>query len=732
MLDTLRELPNPFDFANPVSDERRFFGRSTETADVIYYLNHAKTTSNPIHLAFVGARAAGKTSFLNMTELEAKRRDFCTVRINLNEGDVASDLHFFRKLFHSIAMAAFSAGVFGGKTGVSFFSYLDLIATGDVADREQIPFPSAFFIARGLKTGNTNVIIPDDMLTDDLVSISSALQKPVIVLIDECNVLSANRIILEKLRNIFMNIRGYMLVFAATGDFFPTMDEVFSPIMRQFKRIDIGAFKTDDDVRECVRKPLLDLGLTERDVNDLVQPVFVREVNAITGRRPYEIQLICHTLFRRCQERVARRFTLDLRTLESIQDLIATGQNISERPAIKAARSLNRRMFSALSSVTNCEEKLDAAGWWRLEYLFHGTLRWTQADFFSAIDHLIGKGLLSSDDEGLRFSGDEFDKIYIKYYSRIKQSLVRFSQQPLEAYILRTFSEVYSEFTDIIPLTGLATAEYASDVEGMLDFLSDNPTVDPTSVTITPVFEDLLTNIIELDSGRTVRLFEIYYRSDMGAGQFWFVWPHPEHASGLKKLTRRLEDLTRRGAEVTFHVSAKWYDLTVPTIETIVQKIVSLNHEQFSTRMGRVFIDLVHAFYVRRKDKERARTTAAGVLAITNSRLHSESNNVGYLYMDYGDYEEANRWFEAAAQYAAGEMEQILQYNVAVLHCLQGNYAAARSAFSIVENLRTVDVSCVHRIFVSDDTLRHEEIETPPSLVELSREAISALDAIAV
>ena len=83
MLEKLHELANPYDFANPVSDDRLFIGRATETADVTYYLSHAKQTNRPIHLAFVGARAAGKTSFLNVTELEAARRGFCTVRVNL-------------------------------------------------------------------------------------------------------------------------------------------------------------------------------------------------------------------------------------------------------------------------------------------------------------------------------------------------------------------------------------------------------------------------------------------------------------------------------------------------------------------------------------------------------------------------------------------------------------------------------------------------------------------------
>jgi hypothetical protein len=360
MLNKLREFPNPYDFANPVSDERLFVGRTTETADVIYYLNHAQKTQRPIHLAFVGGRAAGKTSFLNMAELEAKRRGFCTVRINLDEGDVESDQNFFRKLFNAVVMAAFASGAYGGKKSETFFSYLELTSTHTVQDKEKMPFVFGLLLANALKSGSRNVHVADDVLGDDLTAISLELKRPVVILMDECNVLRENRIILEKLRNVFMNLPGYMLVLAATEDFFPVMDDVFSPIMRQFKRIDIGPLKSDDDVRECIHKPLQNLGLVDNEVRQLAPRMFISDVDVLSGRRPYEVQLICHTLFRRCQEGSAKRFSLDLKTLESIQSQLASGQNVDARPVIRAAKSVRRKLFQALDMVCSSSEPLSA------------------------------------------------------------------------------------------------------------------------------------------------------------------------------------------------------------------------------------------------------------------------------------------------------------------------------------------------------------------------------------
>lgn len=70
---SLHDLPNPYDYSNPVKEDRLFFGRDEELGDVDYYLLQAKRTNNPIHLAFIGDRASGKTSFLNITEIYAKK-----------------------------------------------------------------------------------------------------------------------------------------------------------------------------------------------------------------------------------------------------------------------------------------------------------------------------------------------------------------------------------------------------------------------------------------------------------------------------------------------------------------------------------------------------------------------------------------------------------------------------------------------------------------------------------
>ena len=116
-MTNLSTVHNPYDFANPVSDETLFFGRAAELEEIQYYIDLANSAEKPINLALLGPRAAGKTSLLNMTEKLGEKRNFCTVRVNLDEGDIQNELRFFHKLFYSIFTSACQKGAFGGISG---------------------------------------------------------------------------------------------------------------------------------------------------------------------------------------------------------------------------------------------------------------------------------------------------------------------------------------------------------------------------------------------------------------------------------------------------------------------------------------------------------------------------------------------------------------------------------------------------------------------------------------
>ncbi|KQV18263.1 hypothetical protein ASC97_29850 [Rhizobium sp. Root1203] len=662
-----------------------------------------------------------------MAELEAKRRDFCPVRINLNEGDVLTDLDFFRKVLSAIIMAAFAAGAFGGRKGAAFFHYLELTASGEVKDVEQIPFVSAILIAQALRAGNKLLNVPDEIVTDDLITISAEVKKPIILLIDECNVLKNNRIILEKLRNIFMNLPGYMLMFAATEDFFPIMDDVFSPIMRQFKRIDIGPFKGDDDVRQCVQRPLERFALTPRDIRTLASSSFIKEVEALSARKPYEIQLICHELFRRCQEGKAKRFSLNLTTIEGIQAELARGQNVNDRSVIKSARKLRANFLQALEALCGGTEELSVSDSWRLEYLLHGETRWKQEQFVQISEELETLGLIVIDGHSTRFCGDQFDRVYLKYIARSKNTRVTLAELPVENYIFTLFALVAPDIEAMIPIGGITTESGAQDIAPTIDLLAGKPV--PTDYETTPLLENMLTSILYQGPGKAVRLIELQFKSDMAQGQAWYIWREPEHLAGLKKIRRRFDDLTARGLEVGFEINIQSWDIVVPTAKAAADTIQLLGDEHLSTRVANEFMDMVTHYYVTHKDGTRAKEFAEAAFSLQQSRLHQNANNVGYLYIGDGNYKEARLWLQAALQYADEDAIQLHWYNSGVLHALVGDIPAARFDFLRAKDSKGTSAACLYQLTINEQgELDKFEVLDPLDVTPFVDKAISVLN----
>jgi hypothetical protein len=405
-------LHNPYDFANPVLNESLFFGRRSELQEIRYYVDLAKSVPRPINLSILGNRASGKTSLLNMTEQYAKRQGFCTARINLDEGDIQNELRLFFKIFDAILTSVCEEGAFGGLSGKVYDTYVDLISTNCMPtnDPERLFLPFLFPIsyAKSMAAGNLDAPLQDYGFTRDLRKISEESHRPILLLFDEANVLAKSRVHLQKLRNIFMNLSHFMLVLTGTPDLFPLMDEVFSPMVRQFKKVILGEFKSDDETRQCVREPLLLMGLSEKQMSDLA-PDF-GGIHEVSGGRPYEVQLVSHILFRRVQTGRAGKMSLDVAALDEVRQELETSQSLADRPLLRRLRSLNREELSALMYF--------AFGYggtfedmWTVEYFLEGERNWNKKNLNRQLDPLVDREILSCENDTISFRGDEFEKI---------------------------------------------------------------------------------------------------------------------------------------------------------------------------------------------------------------------------------------------------------------------------------------------------------------------------------
>ncbi len=190
----LNSVPNPYDFAKPVSDQEPFIGRDEELTEISYYLGHASKARHPINIAILGGRASGKTSLLNMAENEANKLGLLTVRIDLDEDDAANQLSFFFKVFDAIFSAACDLGAYGGKQSKTFETYLDMVCSLVVPeDKTFCPFLFPVQYSKAQASSNFQAHVPDNRFRQDLIALRAELSRPIVLLFAQGTVHTTSR-----------------------------------------------------------------------------------------------------------------------------------------------------------------------------------------------------------------------------------------------------------------------------------------------------------------------------------------------------------------------------------------------------------------------------------------------------------------------------------------------------------------------------------------------------------
>ena len=107
-------------------------------------------------------------------------------------------------------------------------------------------------------------------------------------------------------RNIFQTVERCSLLLAGTEAVFPALSDVFSPIPRQFHRIDVKPFVRWSDTRELVLNPI-----KEEIFNSIVpKSNVIQELHELCGGAPDEVQLYCHHMYRSVEDGSSKRMSL--------------------------------------------------------------------------------------------------------------------------------------------------------------------------------------------------------------------------------------------------------------------------------------------------------------------------------------------------------------------------------------------------------------------------------------
>ncbi len=698
---------NPFDFANPVSVKDLFVGRRKELEDIAYYLDHAKSAPRTINLALLGERASGKTSLLNIIEIEATERNLVPVRINLNESDVASHLAFWFKIFDSILSRVVTERrgesekfVFNGELGRTYETYLDLVTAYEIPrEKEFCPFLFPIIYAKAMAAGNLNPQVSDSVLNRDLKAIAEELGRPIVILVDECNLLSSKRALLEMVRNTFMNLAGFMLVFTGTPDLFPIMDEVFSPIIRQFKRIEVAPFARLIDTKDAVEKPLNSVGkasLFEMPPTGLFEDLDEKRINFriggelqdlhdLTGGRPYEIQLVCHFMFRRVQQQHDRRMRLSIDVLDDVLRELRQSHDVDTRSIISAVKKLD------IDDLRCLDVLLRSAGRIALEELLFAAFVTSHTEELPEsirlkIPKFVEAGILDMKDDTVSFRGDDFDKIVCKYAARKRDVHLSFDPMSPKGIILSSLyhaSDYEGKRYSVNRSSFLRQLSLDTEENEKCRLLNNWDSLDGMSLeSICRLDDSVLAAIYEdvVEAGSTatrpIVLFRISLEGALCFDKLFYLVKGNDIDRMQDEIQTSLGKIRSRVEQLSGSLSIEQKEIGPSNVHDLFTIAQLSSSEELKECCAACHNSLTFENYVEKRDNAAALTHALLALQMLQYLPKDGLNSLGYVLLASGLFKEAEDvLFEASRS----KVDTVLSlYNLALAKLSQGKRSDAK------------------------------------------------------
>jgi hypothetical protein len=472
---SIYDVSNPYDWSRPVQSKKSFAGRE-EQLSRIENIFAAVKDNLAINVSLTGKRASGKTSMLNAIKHISQDKGGIAVNIDLNENLIRSTIDFWAEVFDNIINLGIPKGLWSnsddmdGHTSPFFKSWrnnIDLNQISTELESQGIRFGDIY--ANAKSTGHDAIARPS-VIQKDLEYLTDELRKCDVtflaILVDEADLFIENMGLMQQIRNIMQNLHNVIFVFAGTEKMFDALDDVFSPIPRQFEKIMIDNFQNLSETRDCVFKPLEALGVRRHEIEQYLSYSLLSELHERSDGNPYHLKLLLHYTFENFllkADKLENNFSIDTNILSKVFRHISQATKQQDRDIVTKLNSCNEEELKAIGFLFqyNGLTISEAAE------LRNAFFRSSEESIRNHIDHIIGQIKLidhyevfyvnkclkfdemkisyeSASKCKLAFRGDHLDILFLDYYLQEKLNL----SLPIKKQWLSYEDALFKEFVD--------------------------------------------------------------------------------------------------------------------------------------------------------------------------------------------------------------------------------------------------------------------------------------------
>lgn len=324
----LRSL-NAYEYNGPLTNKELFIDRTRELEEA-YMVCHRIIRGGIGGVFVVGGRASGKTTFLNKLEESLNTDKVATVFIPLDQGMMKKDKEalFFRTMVDRSIIAMKKADLIGQSVKDKLLNFMRGFSELDIGFEAS----GLKFLAKWKRDASVGEQFPYFVMKDALDDLLNMIEKKaegnggIIFLFDEGNIFTKNRSLLEVIRNVFQFTPKLGLVIAGTLSLLNDVSDVFSPMARFFRKVELGPYPSEEDVYNAVEKPLNKMAEIISNDGFILKGNFrgfVDRIIDLTRKMPMDVNLLSHFAydeacgrFRKRESVIELRYILNKKVLD--------------------------------------------------------------------------------------------------------------------------------------------------------------------------------------------------------------------------------------------------------------------------------------------------------------------------------------------------------------------------------------------------------------------------------